>query len=474
MADEARAPGSILVDAEDALAALAPAAGPPPLSLAVQQSVDAVVRSCRGVQLTVDSVGGALQVFDAPEAGWGDYGLAGLPAAAAMKVVSSFTSQYLQKSTRMGLDGWIGFVHECSETFDNYIDQMEEAVLHGGLLDESATEASVRSRVDAASSLRRETAAWKAVLNTVEDLGKVVDAVRAATAGTPRVDPEGFDQEPEGVVEASRSTPAELAGTDSAGSDRTTDGGQTEEAGAGLGGWTRRAFGGTRQVSTRAAKRGSDMLGDARQGVSGIGQRIRPSARGMVEWATGPLMDLTGQVAALPANVAELREEVTLLEVLLDLQVASLLAELGELSDADASLVNLRVAASVWLPGLSDALQEADASVAEFRRRIERVEERYSLGRVGERAKTLLLNEYESDMASARARRDELERFAAAWRVHGDVVVSACEKWAADEVDILEARDYAEGRSAPSTDRLVLLQREVSRLQSAREALMAL
>jgi len=463
-----------LMDAYTSLPKLAPATGQRPLELAVRHSGQVVVDECRDVLRTVASVGGALQVFVAPESGWGNYGLAGLPASAAMKVVSTMASQYLQTSTSMGLEAWIDFVDSCSDQFDAFIAHLEETTATPETnLDAGGFGTPTAARVRELTSLRVETSSWKAVLDTVEHLGAVVEAVRVAASDVPDVGT--ADGDPDLGMAAPVIPPAPRERTDVFIDDSgVVDHHTADDPPAAMARFSPKAEAPLRSMRSRVVAQGKDFISEAKQGVSGISERIRPTAGGLVGWATRPLMELTDQVASLPTHVDELREAVSLLEVLLDLHISTLLVELEEMSESDAVLVQLRVAASVWLPRLIDAVNEIRATLVDIRLRMQRVEELHRNGKVADRAKTLLLNEYRGSLATAQEHADQLELAAATWREHGDDVVHICQEWAAGEVDLLRARAYAEGESADNAQRLALMMREMSRLSVSRDALQRL
>jgi len=214
--------------------------------------------------------------------------------------------------------------------------------------------------------------------------------------------------------------------------------------------------------------------------VSEATKRMRKPASGVLEWTARPLLDLKEQVGRLPSQLDRLSTDVELLEVLLDLHAASLLLHLGDLSDRDAALINMRIASSVWLPELSEALREAQDEVSTHRLRIERLDEAYGAGLVGDRARSILVDEYSAGMAAAEKRLARLTATADSWRDRGPTVLLACEQWVDAEIDLINARAIAEQGEQPAaapkiqaldSERLSLLTREQERLSMAREAL---
>jgi hypothetical protein len=496
MADSMQVTGiAELDDARDALRRVEPAEGAPPTDVAVRRAVDDVTRGCREVQATLDSVAGALQVFAAPESGWGSYGLAGLPAAAAMRVVSSMASQYLEQQTDMGLASWIDVVSECSRTFDAYVAQLGAAMAGSesmaGVRDGSSRVAS-RAQVDALGELRRETAAWKTVLTPVSQLGTVVDAVKVAVRSAPAADGEAGDEEV--ALEASAEVvaspldpgvsdlPAEPVTADDAGAEAQSQGRARWRSPQRLRSEAAHWMSQGRDVAKSAAQKGGEIGKGAIEGVSGIAQPLRSPASGIVEWTARPLLDLKGRVERLPSQLEMLTGDVTLLEVLLDLQMAGLLVDLGEMSDAEASLVEMRLAASVWLPELATTLEEAHRQASAYQVRIERLERAHSEGQVGDRAMVILREEYGAELAEVDATIRRLTANADLWREHGPTVLDGCERWVTGEIDLIRAREYAEYEerqtvseeaAARDRDRLALLERERDRLRGAAEVLAA-
>lgn len=384
--------------------------------VAVLRSVAEVDEECRGISGTLEALGGALGTLGAGggEGGtdWGSFGMMGLPILAAARTVRSVANHVVEQQTGMRLTQWTDLVARSTEQFDAYLRQLARA--RTALEHSHGSDPTPGPLLEVLTDLQHQTVGWKLVLRRVVQLGKVVDAVLHAAEGP-------------------------LAGAEPH---------PTEASSTGLAGSLQRRL---KDVQTRTV----DKTGDVR------------------EWIVRPLLDVRDRIQRLPEEIARLSADVELLEVLLDLEVAGLRSERGDLSPAAAGVVRTRTAVAVWLPELSRGVEQAHRDRATYDARLARLDAAHASGTVADAPWRVVRTEYAAARTDAEGRLAALEARARAWRDEGPALLEASRAWVEDEVAILDARRIAEG-DEPDPDRRALLLREARRVDEAQRLLAAL
>jgi hypothetical protein len=402
--------------------------------LALRRTVAAVQADCAEVAETLEALEEALGVVTQGGAGGGGgggvqalagFGLVGLPIAGAVRAVKGLASQYVKQQTGVPLSTWAAFVTSASGEFQSYLAELERisdlAEKQRQSPDGAVDATRIRKDLKVLADVRWRTAAWKAVLGRVAQLGQVVDAIL-------QVDVQAVEAESAGAVEpAAPEAPTGLAGL------------------SGLGGTLQRRI---KDVQHRTTDRSSDLR----------------------EWVMRPFLDVRDRVRLLPTQVGRLAQEVGLLELFLELETAELSSLAGHLGADETRIVRLRVAASVLLPELVHDLGVARTTVTEVEGYQRRLEAGRLDGTVGAVAHARLSAEYAQDLERARVGLADLEGQAEVWRREGPGILQACDEWATTELDVLAARRIAE-QADKAGDRRTLLERERSRLVEARALL---
>ncbi len=401
--------------------------------LALRRTVAAVQADCAEVAETLAALEEALGVVtQGGGAGGGGgvqalagFGLVGLPIAGAVRAVKGLASQYVKQQTGVPLSTWAAFVTSASGEFQAYLAELDRisdlAEKQRQSPDGEVDATRMRKDLKVLADVRWRTAAWKAVLGRVAQLGQVVDAIL-------QIDVQAVEAESGGAAE-----PA------------------APEASTGLAGLS--GFGGTLQrrikdVQHRTTDRSSDLR----------------------EWVMRPFLDVRDRVRLLPTQVGRLAQEVGLLELFLELETAELSCLAGHLGADETRIVRLRVAASVLLPELVHDLGVARTTVTEVEGYQRRLEAGRLDGTVAAVAHARLSAEYAQDLERARVGLADLEGQAEVWRRDGPEILRACDEWATTELDVLAARRIAE-QADKAGDRRTLLERERSRLVEARALL---
>jgi hypothetical protein len=388
---------------------------------ALEHTVDTVSADCRTVAETLSGLNEALGTISqsaGPNQQWSGMGLIGLPIMGAIKAVKSLAGQYVKQQTGMPLATWTDLVASSTEQVETYLARLgtvaEVAQRYSG---SAGTEVDVRQAGEDEELLRGvrwQTQAWKQVLGRVAQVGRLVDAILEADVG----------EEPE---------PSEVAGPVKL---------------SGLSGSVQRRI---KEVQGRTTEK----TGDLRQ------------------WVLQPFVDLRDRVRQLPRLTEQLAHEVALLEILLDLEIAELRACRGEIPQAEARIVGLRVAASVILPELARRLTDARRRTADFAAYLDRLDRARGAGEVDEHAYAVLAEEYRQSLHGSRTQLAALETEADLWRRDGRALLQACSDWVTLELSVQAARRLAEQRQA-ADDHLTLLFRERDRLAEAGRLLAAL
>ena len=378
---------------------------------AITRTADVVADDCRLVTGTLDALGDALDMFGRGGGlgqDLGGFGMIGLPLMGAVRMVKSVAGQYVKQQTGTSLSTWVDFVGSSSEEFAGYLAQLSRVAEIAARRAAGADARPDRDQLLADLEVLRETQwrtrAWKLILKRVAQLGQVVDAVLKVNLS----------------VEADEPHP---------------DGG----SGQGLAGRLQRQL---KDVQSRTTERTADLR----------------------QWVLQPFADLRDRTRELPAQTERLARQISLLELLLDLEIARIRVLLGDVPAADARMVGLRVAAAVRLPELSEQLAAARRRRSELAGYLSRLEGGLAERQVSGTAHAVLRAEY---LAAAERNRDELaglEAEADGWRRDGGAVVDECAGWADQELEVLAARRIAEQRD-PDADRWGLLARERERLR---------
>lgn len=416
-------------------ASVARAASPPDIEALVTPSIDSATMTfaamrraadligddCRVVADTLETVGDALSALTESEgstAGLAGVSLVGLPMIAAARAAKMVAAQYVRQQTGVPLDNWVELVTNAAAQFETYLAQLGTVSQIGRRYNSvdhvDLDPTHIQEDLDVLQRTQWQTQAWKQILERIAKLGTLVDAILQADL------------------------PDEAEPTDLAAAPRT----------AGLSASLHKRI---KDVQART----TDRTGDLRQ------------------WVLQPFVEVRDKVRALPAQTQRLAAEVVTLEVLLDLEIATIRACSGEISPEARRVIGVRVAANVILPDLATRLAEAKSNAAKYESYLIRLDESRAHGVVNERVREVLNTEYRNALVHYRAELDTLEGHATLWRAHGPTVLAAASDWIDVELDVLAARTLVERREPPR-ERRVLLERERQRLDEATALLASL
>lgn len=388
---------------------------------AMKRSVDTISADCRAVSETLEVLDDALQVIAQGSGSgneWGGLGVIGLPIVGAIRAMKGVASQQVKQQTGVSLNDWTDLVASSSAQFSAYMAQLD-TVAQVSERYHASTESEIdlqQARIDLEMLLdvRWRTQAWKQILSRVAQLGQVVEALLQVNLGD------------------------------------DVDGSESGES-----------------------ERSSGFSGSLQRRLKEVQGRTVEKSSSLGEWVLKPFLEVRDRVRDLPQQVGHLTHEVTLLEVLLDLEIAEIRACLGEISPTEANIVGMRVAVSVILPELARELADARQNVAGYETYLDRLNGAHAAGDVDDRAYSILTEEYRNGLEDSRSRLDALEVQAERWRQEGQVVLDACSDWADLQLDVLTARKVVENDIAVD-DRGALLQRERERLNETRSVLASL
>ena len=221
-----------------------------------------------------------------------------------MRAAQGVTSQYVKQQTGVSLTTWTDLVASSSAQFEAYLSQLETVA---ALSQRYHTAAASQLDPDEAREdqkilreTRWRTQAWKQVLGRVAQLGRLVDTIlKMNLTGEP------------GLPDADRSD------------------------------------------------RSSSLSGSLQKRIKDVQSRTVEKSSDLREWVLQPFVEIRDSVKRLPSQTERLAQEVALLEVLLELEVAEIRACLGEIPPTEVRVVGLRVAAGVTLPELGRRLATA-------------------------------------------------------------------------------------------------------------------
>ena len=388
---------------------------------AMERTVDMVAADCRTVAETLSALNEALGTISQSSGGaqqWGGMGLIGLPIMGAIKAVKGVAGQYVRQQTGTSLATWTELVANSTAQVEAYLAGLgtvaELAQRYSAPVGTEVDPRQAGEDEDILRAIRWQTQAWKQVLVRVAQLGRLVDAILAADVG----------EEPELPEQA---VPAKLSG---------------------FSGSVQRRI---KEVQSRTTERSGDLR----------------------QWVLQPFVDLHDRVRQLPSLTEQLAHEVALLEILLDLEIVELRACRGEIPQAEARIVRLRVAASALLPELARRLADARRKATDYATYLDRLDRARSAGEVTEQAYAILAEEYRQGLHAVRAQLAALETRADLWRRDGPALLQSCMDWVTLELNVVAARRLAEQQQAPD-DRAGLLLRERDRLAEAGRLLAAL
>lgn len=381
---------------------------------ALDRSVDTITSECRAIGKTLVSLNDALSVISRSGDGqaWSGFGLIGLPILGALRAIRGVAAQYLEQETNASLSDWVDFVASSARRFEAYVDLLNAVTSIAREHRGDERSAVSAEELELLADVRWQTQAWKQVLAGVRQLGRVVDAVL-------QVDPDGAEVQRIGDKES-----------------------------AGL----------------------SHVLqGRFKNTESGV---LHKSAE-MREWVLRPFVEVREAVKALPRQVDHVAHEVALLELLLDLAISQIRAQQGEITEVEARVVGMRVAATVVLPELAQEISDVRRRAETLAANMDRLAAARARGQVGMGPYTVLAEEYQQELTVCRSRMAELEAGADVWRREGPSIVDGCVERAQLELDVLAARSLVE-QGGPAGDRRPLLERELEHLTEIRTWLTSL
>ena len=378
----------------------------------IGHSAAVISTEARSVASTVDALNEAFAGItgDGNRESFGGFGLIGLPILATWTAVKKAAEQYVGQRTGQSLKDWMAFVEAASAQFDHYVSVLDDLqVFATGRVTGTSTALDPGDR-DRLRDVRHTTVAWKAILGQVSQIGQLVDAILAArTPEEPVVDEPPPDNR------------------------------------------------------SKWASKLQDKVTEA------VSQTNLGTAE-LREWLFRPLVDLRDQVQDLPAAVTRLGDEVTMLEVKLELAIAQLEAGDGSLTDDDLAIMRLRVAGTVLLPGLMAELDQAERARAGVNRHQDRLDQLHTTGEIGDPVHERLAQRYRAELEAVddrlRALNDELK----AWSTEGPQALVGALRWIDGELDLLRGRRLVEEDDAIDR-RLDLLETERVRLVSVQQFL---
>jgi len=388
---------------------------------AIDRTVDMVAADCRTVDQTLSALNEALGTISqntGVSQQWGGFGIIGLPIMGAIKAVKGVAGQYVRQQTGTPLATWTELVANSTAQVEAYLSGLatvaELAQRYSASAETDVDARQAGEDEEILRAIRWQTQAWKQILGRVAQLGRLVDAILAADVG----------EEPEPSDEA---VPAKLSGFSSSVQRRL------------------------KEVQSRTTERSGDLR----------------------QWVLQPFVDLRDRVQQLPSLTEQLAREVTLLEILLELEIAELRVCQGEIPPAQAKVVRLRVAASALLPELAGRLADTRRKAADYGTYLDRLERAHGAGEIAAPAYALLAEEYRRGLDGTRAQLAALEAEADRWRRDGPALLRSCMEWVTLELSVVAARRLAEQRQT-TDDRAGLLLRERDRLAEAGRLLAAL
>jgi hypothetical protein len=386
---------------------------------AVKHTVDSVTDDCRAVCETLSSLGEALSVLtdgESLDGGLSGASLVGLPMMAAVRAAKAIASRYVTQQTGTPLDTWVDLVRDASAQFEAYLTQLDTvdqiAQRYRSADQDALDPTQTREDLEILQQTQWQTRAWKQILGRVARLGQLVDAILNADL---------HDD----------AAPAE------------------------------------------AAPRASGFSASLQRRIQDVQTRTSDKTSDLREWVLQPFVEIRDKVMELPAQTGRLSGQIETLEILLDLEVATIRACAGEISPAAARVIGIRVAANVVLPDLVLRLRATRNDTLRFENYLARLEAARHGGNIHERVHAVLNDEYRKGLHHSRSELEALEARAQTWRSTGPAVLAACSDWLAVELDVLAARALIEQQEPPG-DRRRLLQREQHRLNEARTFLASL
>lgn len=381
---------------------------------ALGRNVATITTECQAIRRTLDALDDALSVVSqgGDSQAWSGFGLVGLPILGAVKAIRGVAGQYVKERTGEPLSDWTDFVARSSQQLNAYVEALQELARVAGESRHVDGEDRGARDLETLTDVRWQTRAWKHVLASLTQLGTVVDA----------------------ILEAGTSQAA------------AADGGEREAAG----------------VSGVVKRR----LKDVQSSTFDRSAELR-------EWVLRPFIEVRDGVKKLPRQVERVAHDVALLEILLDLGVAQLRAQHGEISPAEARVIGIRVAATTILPELAQELSDARLRAATLEGYLDRLASARADRRIDEQAYAVLENEYQRELTASRSRLAKLEASAGVWKREGPSILDDSARWAQLELDVLAARRLVEQHETVG-DRTTLLERELERLNDVRSLLDAM
>ena len=122
----------------------------------------------------------------------------------------------------------------------------------------------------------------------------------------------------------------------------------------------------TKPEGEAGAARSSGFSATLQRTVKEVQSRSTERTGDLQEWVLRPFVEVRDQVRELPEQVNRLATQVALLELTLDLEIAELRVCAGRVPPAEATVVGLRVAASVLLPELAHGRDLARSQIRTF------------------------------------------------------------------------------------------------------------
>jgi hypothetical protein len=352
--------------------------------------------------------------------GFDGLGLMAIPIPMAMKAVFLTFNRYVEQRTDISLESWATFINSTRMEFEDFLTQLakvaEQAKENDKLLEtqDQLNVDQLRENQDLLENTKVKTKLWRPVLAQITGLNQLIDSMLATKekiASTPK---EGFEPSA----------------------------------------WSRNLL---------------KKVGDTVQDVTSSEQLK------FLEFVLRPIYDLQDRVSRLNDQVDKLSRLIVELEDLLDLEIAQIRANLGEVPPYEARVLGARVAVMILIPRLRDQLLETQGKVKGYESFLRKLNAANQTGGVHDVIYQNLTSEYQVKLDQSRADLSTLEQKAKIWKGQGVSALDSGAKWLQEELETVKIRELVgELPENVAKQRGKALEREIARFAQVKRLLNSL
>jgi hypothetical protein len=396
----------------------------------IKATFDEIGVSTQHIKTDIDSINDTLQVISDTlnifsgstnlGAQFGMAGPVGWTIPATIKLATNVVSKYVTKRTGISFISWVDFVNSTLVKLGEFVEQLDKVAALTSKYDESAeaaTEIDIRQvnlDEELLQGTQSKTKIWKPILGQIAKLSEVIDAI---------------------IVAQEEST-----------------------------------------KETGLLPEDNDISSDIKKMFSVVtGDKARGWQEQVVKLMFSPVYELKDRTQELGNQTRRLTNSISILENLLELEIAQIQAYSGKIPSHEIEILGARIAATITVPQLKDKLIKLNQAIVHYKSILERLDKERKKSRISDKIYKTLQAEYHANLEETFSLLKEVEMQANIWKTTGIPLVEEGINWMQEELEIIRVRKLVGQLTLEELkQRSKEINREIIQLEKAKQILTSL